>query len=289
MKNRTAHNYGLLQGGMTAILMLVISLFATSGVRAATTPARGFAITPGQASNEQEFNWSGRLGAGQSIEIKGINGWIKAEPSSGDSVEVTAIKKGRRDDPSQVEIRVVEHSGGVTICALYPDRDADRPNECVPGSGGQMNTSNNDVQVEFTVRVPSGVGFIGRNVNGGVEASSLSASVEAYTVNGGIRISTSGPAIGSTVNGSIKVEMGEVDPERGAEFTTVNGSIELRLPDNASANVSAETLNGPISTDFPVTVQGTFGRKHLNGTIGAGGPELRLKTVNGSIKLRRLS
>ena len=49
----------------------------------------------------------------------------------------------------------------------------------------------------------------------------------------------------------------------------------------------AETVNGNISTDFPLTIQGKLNPKHISGTIGSGGRELGLKTVNGNIELRR--
>jgi hypothetical protein len=36
-------------------------------------------------------------------------------------------------------------------------------------------------------------------------------------------------------------------------------------------------------------VKGKFGRRSVNGTIGSGGGELNLETVNGSIQLRASS
>lgn len=49
---------------------------------------------PNQA--EDQFRWTGRVAQGKSIEVKGVNGSISAEPASGDQLEVTAIKTGRR-------------------------------------------------------------------------------------------------------------------------------------------------------------------------------------------------
>src|SRR5207342_1785998 len=77
----------------------------------------------------QDFNWHGRVASGGVIEIKGVNGGIDATASSGSEVEVTAVKKARRSDPAGVEIKVVEHSGGVTICAVYPSSGS-RSNDC---------------------------------------------------------------------------------------------------------------------------------------------------------------
>ncbi len=150
-----------------------------------------------------------------------------------------------------------------------------------------MNVRNNDVSVDFTVRVPQGVRFIGRNVNGGVEARALGGDVEAYTVNGSVNVSAAGIARAQTVNGTINASMGNSNWTNELEFKTVNGSITLELPSQTNTELQAETVNGDISTDFAMTVQGRFGRRHVSGTIGSGGRQLQLETVNGNIRVRR--
>jgi hypothetical protein len=239
-----------------------------------------------------EFRWQGRVQPGQTFEIKGVNGNVRAEGSNGNQLEVLASKKGRRSDPASVEIRVVEHAGGVTICAVYPSDDASRPNECQAGRGGHMNVRDNDVSVDFMVKVPAGVRFAGRTVNGSVEATGIGGDVEATTVNGSVNISASGIAQGSTVNGSIKATMGNANWSEELSFSTVNGSITLDFPAGLSAEVRAETLNGEVISDFPMNVQsaqeGGRGRpKRVSATIGSGGRSLSLKTINGDVRLRR--
>ena len=114
------------------------------------------------AAQDQDFRWSGRLADGQTVEIRGVNGNVVATGSDGATVRVEADRRGRRDDPRSVRIEVVEHSGGVTICAVYPTpRGARHDNECRPG-GGQMSVRDNDVKVDFVVRVPRGVRFADR-------------------------------------------------------------------------------------------------------------------------------
>jgi len=234
-----------------------------------------------------DFNWHGRLAPGQSVEIKGVNGAIRAERASGSEVTVEAIKSGRHSDPNSVTVQAVPHEGGITICAVYPSSDLGRANECQPGSGGRMNVNNNDVKVEFTVRIPAGVHFIGRTVNGEVEAASLEGDVEAHTVNGKIRISTTGWAAGNTVNGSIVARLGQTAASRPLEFHTVNGAVDVEMPATINATIHASTVNGHISTDFPLMIHGKFSGREISGAIGQGGPELSLKTVNGSIELHR--
>ena len=235
----------------------------------------------------EDFSWRGRVAAGRTVEIKGVNGDVDASPATGAEVEVTAVKKARRSDPAEVEVKVVEHAEGVTICAVYPSPSSGKRNECAPGDGGHMNTRNNDVAVHFTVRVPRGVRFVGRTVNGGVDVSGLDDDVMVSTVNGGIRAATQGHVSAETVNGSITASMGKADWNGPLDLRTVNGGITVDLPDDVSAEVKAQTVNGSIETDFPLTVKGRFSRRSLSGTIGGGGRDLRLETVNGSIRLRK--
>ena len=264
---------------LVAAALLAAQTYAAVGTH---TPAP----EPQQQGNE--FRWHEPLAAGRVIEIKGVNGSVEAEPASGGEVEVVAVKRARRSDPEEVRIEVVRHSEGVTICAVYPNVEGREPNTCAHGEN-HMSTHNNDVSVNFTVRVPAGVRFSGQTVNGKVEANNLSGDVEAKTVNGGINVSTTGLARAQTVNGSITVAMGRADGSDDLEFKTVNGSIDLTFPAGLSADFEAKTLNGEISSDFPLTVQGSFSRRRLSGTIGGGGRALRLETVNGSVQIRRAS
>lgn len=239
--------------------------------------------------NAQDFDWSGRIQSGDVIEIEGVLGDIRAVASNGNEVEVTAeIREHRRGYAEDIEFEVVEHSGGVTICALYPTpRRARRDNECRPNGRSRNSTEDIDVEVYFTVRVPAGVDFMGHTVSGDVDVLSVSGNVEAYTVNGSIDIETSGYAEATTVNGDIDAVIGTTDWAGTLEFETVNGSITVELPDGIGADVSARTVNGAIDTDFPLTVRGRFSHRRLSGSIGGGGERISLTTVNGSVSLVR--
>jgi hypothetical protein len=271
---------------VAALAALALGYAVVAGrAHVASAATRAAAAAPQQGN---EFRWHEALAAGKVLEIKGVNGNVEATPSSGGEVEVVAVKSARRSNPEDVRIEVVRHSEGVTICAVYPNAGG-RANTCEPGSRGHTNVRNNDTEVEFKVRVPSGVRFDGRTVNGRVEANNLTADVEATTVNGDVEVTTTGLASAKTVNGSITVVMGRADWADDLEFKTVNGSIDVSMPASLSAEVEVKTLNGEISSDFPLTVQGTFSRRHLSGTIGGGGRTLQMETVNGSVNIRRAS
>lgn len=243
---------------------------------------------------DREFKWSKALAAGKTLEVKGINGGIRASAATGREASVAGVKRWRRGDPADVEIKVVEHADGVTICAVWVNRGG----VCEPGSnsshGGsgkdrrnRHNNDNNDVSVEFTVSVPPGVAFDAHTVNGNVRATGLTADVEVATVNGSVEVSTTGAASGTTVNGDLRVAMGRADWTGEQEYTTVNGSVTIDMPANAEFDLRAETVNGSINSDFPITVQGKMSPRKLRGTVGKGGRTLSATTVNGSIELRK--
>jgi hypothetical protein len=250
----------------------------------------GAGVAAAQQANP--FVWTGAIPTGQTLEIKGVNGSVRAEPAGGAQAEVTAVKRGRRSDPASVSIQVVTNpGGGVTICAVYPAAAAgssrdQQPNECRAGETGRMAVHDNDVAVDFTVRVPAGVRFAGRTVNGSVTAQSLQGDADGRTVNGRIDISTSGIASAKTVNGSIDVAVGTPVWTEPLEFSTVNGSITVRFPPAIDVQVRAEMMNGGFSSDLPLVVQSSRnGGRRISGVIGNGGRELSLRTVNGSIHL----
>jgi hypothetical protein len=283
-----------MRANSTLALLILIGAAACAQATGASARAAGLV-----QQTADDFRWAGRIAQGKAIEIKGVNGDIEALAASGTEVEVIARKHARRSDPASVSVMVVEHDGGVTICAMYPTptrsyrRGSQRdngPNECRPGGEGRMNVRDNDVQVAFTVRVPANIRFIANNVNGPVFATSLRSDIEAYTVNGRINLSTSGVASAESVNGSIDATLGATKWNEPLDYRTVNGAITLTLPSGVAAEVRAETMNGRVTSDFPINIQTSRRRgRRITGTIGSGGKELHLSTVNGGIRLRSSS
>ena len=240
------------------------------------------------ASVQEDFRWTGALRAGQRVEVKGVHGAIHAEPASGNEVEVVAVKRrGREGRVEDVRIERVMHDEGVTICAVYPS-DGRRPNRCTAGDEWSSNVQDNDVSVEFTVRVPRGVHLYAATVNGAVRADDMPADVQASSVNGAVRVSAAGVVEASTVNGNVDATTGRANPGRDLELKSVNGTIRLRVPAGFRATVEAELLNGDIESDFPIEIhRNRYVGQNAHGQIGGGGSRLRLETVNGNIEIRR--
>lgn len=264
--------------GWTAALSVAAGLIACDDDEGPAGPGPG----------TSDFEWSGQVAQGLTIEIKGVSGSISASLASGDEIEVFAARSGRDSDPATVEIEVIEHAAGVTICAVYPDVPGEPPNVCAPGDQGSMRVEDNDVEVTFAVRVPEGVVFVGRTVSGTVSASGLRSDAFGYTVSGNVNLATSEIAAGTTVSGNVDVTLGDPDPTRSLEFATVSGGVTVRVPVDINAEVRATTVPGSVTfvSDFPLsqTSPGVW-----EGTLGTGGATLLLSAVSGSVSLRSQS
>ena len=254
----------------TLIILLVLALFA--GVAGAQDQGR-------------EFHWSGKLAADQLVQVKGVNGNIDASATEGDQIEVTAEKTGPNAD--QVKIEVVTGGDGVIICAVYPSRFFEGSAGSCSSHWHANNVKGDDTRVHFMVKLPKNVRFSGQNVNGDVNAKGMGRVVHGESVNGAVQISTSAWAEAETVNGSIRAKMGNADWSGTLTFKSVNGSVEVELPDDLSADVRFKSLNGRISSDFPITISGNFVGRTAKGRIGGGGRELEIETVNGNVELKK--
>jgi hypothetical protein len=240
-----------------------------------------WAQEPTESGNR--WHWTGKLAPDQVVVVRNINGDIDATgSSSSDQIEVTAEKSGR--DADQVKIHLQKVGDGVVICAIYPGMFSSSE-DCE--SHSHLGNNHNNARVDFTVHMPQNLRFTGKSVNGAVRAESMGRYVDAESVNGAIHVQTQSWASASSVNGSIEARLGRTDWPGELDFKTVNGSVKLEMPSNLNAEVDFKSVNGHLESDFPLTVQGSMGRHVLHGTIGSGGRELNVKTVNGSVELRK--
>jgi len=224
------------------------------------------------------FHWSGVLAPGQSIEVQGVMGSIHAVSTESDSVTVRATRHGRSTNPD-IRFEVVRTEKGATVCVLYPTPALLPVNKCEPGARGQYNTRANDVEVEFAVSVPRGVGLTASSATGNITTNLLSGPVSAYSS-----------------SGNIDVAMAATDWSGVRELESKSGNVKVSLPRNADVSVAAETRTGSIKSDFAIgqrtesllsrwKLRGSLGSS-ARGVIGRGGRELHLSTIAGNIAVK---
>ena len=72
------------------------------------------------------------------------------------------------------------------------------------------------------------------------------------------------------------------------DITTGDGSVAVYLPEGFSGELDAHTGDGTVRSDLAAfsSTNGENARRTLRGRIGAGGKLLRIRTGDGSIRLR---
>lgn len=229
---------------------------------------------------EERFEQTYAFSTGQRLTLSNTNGDIFVEPWDRDEIEIRAIKRvktrgGSADEAlAELRIEVDVDSRGIEIDTVYPSWRR------------LFGWSNVSASVEYDIRMPRQADLEVRTVNGEIEIAGMAGEIRLRSTNGGISVfDSAGSVNASTTNGGIRVELNEVSSE-GMEFGTTNGSIRVDLPSSVRASLRARTTNGTIDTDFPVSVRGTLRRNRLEGDINGGGPQLDLRTTNGSIRIR---
>jgi lia operon protein LiaG len=151
---------------------------------------------------------------------------------------------------------------------------------------GEVTASTGSGSVELVavrgrdVRASTGSGTIsGRDVT--------AERFDASTGSGGVRIDDLATESLRASAGSGSVRLALIKMPRESVARTGSGSVDLALPDDASAELDISTGSGGISTEFPVTMDNVQ-RRALRGRIGNGdGNSVRVSTGSGGVRLRK--
>lgn len=248
----------------------------------ATLAGAGCDIVTADLRSEERADWHKTypLEANGRVEIGNVNGKITVEPSSGNTVEVTAVKKARgaTSEAAKAALERITIAEDITPSQVKIETKFARM-EGIVFNGG-------NAHVDFLVKVPAGAEVKFTTVNGGVEVSGLTGRVTAETTNGGVAThDVSGQLEATTTNGGLDIDLARV-AEGGVKLECTNGGIKLRVPRDAKATISASIANGGIDTgDLTIDSSGENNRRKLDGRLNGGGPRIQIEGVNGGIKL----
>jgi len=130
-----------------------------------------------------------RLAAGKRLEVKGVNGDVRAVLASGAEAVVNARKHSRRSDPDEVEIKVVESEDGITICGRLSDPPS-RSRRKQLRAGGPLALEHREQRRRrrFRGASPGRRRVQRQDVNGEMSAEGLKGDAHVGTVNGSVRV-----------------------------------------------------------------------------------------------------
>jgi hypothetical protein len=241
------------------------------------------------------------------VDIDNVWGSIDVVGTNSNQVQVVIHKTIRAESQAALEQAKKE----VTLQAMRDDTSVrlyvDGPFRC--------HNSNSDdgcccnwrrdrtgylVKMDFQIQVPNRIRLALKTVNeGNIKVQGVAGDFSIRNVNGKIDVEdAAGSGRVRTVNGGVKVSF-RSNPTTNSEFTTVNGEIELSFAQSLSADFRFKTFNGEIYSDYELSLlparqpeQERKGSKFIfrsdrytNGRVGTGGPEIKIDTLNGDIRV----
>jgi DUF4097 and DUF4098 domain-containing protein YvlB len=93
----------------------------------------------------------------------------------------------------------------------------------------------------------------------------------------------------SVTNRNGSVDVTSAPPLGNIAVENRNGTVNVTVPEQAGFTVQAETTNGDLENDFSLSTEGNGNRKNFSGTIGKGGPTIRITTTQADVSLKKAS
>ncbi len=260
--------------------------------------------------------------------------FLPAQDAAGDKVNVVLTDPSR---PARIHAHVLiggivvraGNTRGVTVeTRAKPLGDNETPGPPPPPGMHRIDVGRADLKVEeqdnlvtvkttawalahnsdLIITVPRRSSLQLKTLNGGdIYIEGVDGEIDADTLNGKITAkNVSGSVVAHALNGPISVTLDQVDATKPMAFSTLNGNIDVTLPDNVRANVRMKTDLGEIYSAFDVKLDPSSPETHtisgqprsgglaevhidhtLRGTINGGGPQYEFRSLNGQIYIRK--
>jgi DUF4097 and DUF4098 domain-containing protein YvlB len=240
-------------------------------------------------------DWSKTYAVGEkpSLRVDTNDAAIEVTRGASNTIAARLFSEGYKPG----DIRVTEHQDGDRV-----DLTVHIPNEV----GFHINLHNRHVRVELqvpaetTLDLHSSDGHINVDgTSGPAHIDTGDGAVEVRNFNGNIRARTGDGHI--TVDGVVNEVYlhtgdGHIDltarpgskMNRGWLIHSSDGRVEVKLPDDFAADLSAHTGDGHITLDFPVTLEGAVDRSRVRTKLNGGGQLLEITTGDGGIHISKL-
>jgi DUF4097 and DUF4098 domain-containing protein YvlB len=210
------------------------------------------------------------------VDLSGINGAVLAQVNNDDSdvsaksVTGTFTLQGRAGDISLSNI-----AGAVMLQGdFFGSTHAEQING--PLRFETSRTKFGTARVDGELEIESG-DLQGNRLLGPVTLTTRNRTIELDDV--------SGPVTVTNRNGAVAVT--NASPVAPVNITNQHGSVDLGLPEHGGFVLDAQTRNGDLENDFGLESHNEGDVHRLNGTVGSGGPQVRVETTDGDITIRK--
>jgi len=183
-------------------------------------------------------------------------------------------------------------------------------------AGFEVSEERNQIKIESSsfrrsgsleLKVPLRTNLELNAVNDGtITVENVEGEIEIENVNGPVVLTNvAGSVVANSVNGGVTAKLTRVMADKAMAFTSLNGPVDVTLPATIKANLKMRSDQGDVFTDFEVQMRpapadtntNTGGRRggryrvevnrSIYGAVNGGGPEIELRTFNGSVFLRK--
>jgi len=265
------------------------------------------------------------------LEAGLMSGGITVNGYSGNEVIVEAIAREKKIEPSEI----AEYERQLKLEQIYRDRalrnsgSEDRNEEMskkdkakgmqklnVTSTGLTVEEENNVVKVnvesmrravDLIIQVPMKASLkLNCLNNGDIKVENVEGEFEIENLNGSVTLSNvSGSVVANTLNKDITVSLVKITPNKTMSFSSMNGDVDVTLPQTAKATLKLKSDNGDIYSDFDMTQHHMVrnvekedlrakGGKYktsiesaMQVDLNGGGAEMQFTTFNGDIYIRK--
>jgi DUF4097 and DUF4098 domain-containing protein YvlB len=227
------------------------------------------------------------------VTVRQRNANVKASNSKG-TITVEDVKGNvELDERSKGDIHVARIDGVVTVTGQVDDSSISEVSGDVKLTGdyyGDMQLSKLAHGFSFhSSRTELEMAKLDGDLDmnpGDLRASNVAGPVRVLTKSTDIHLDgISGQIQVENTNGNIEVHSNKLGP---IEINNETGDVHVAVPDKAGFQVDAHTHNGDISSDFSgLKTETQNGDSHITGSVGNGGPTVKVNSQHGDIELRK--
>jgi hypothetical protein len=258
----------------TAILSFATLLTAASAAQAADTK---------EVHRTLALDRDGRVSVSTYKGTIAVTTWERPEVRVDARIEPDGDCRESREKVQWTEVRI---SGGGSSVEITSDYDEVKHHR--RGFLGLFDFEYGSLPfVRYTIQMPATARLEIKDYKSGINVSDLKSDLKLHTYKGTVKVANlDGAARVDTYKGDVRVAFARFS--RASRFDTHKGEIDVSLPKDSRFELDADSgRRGDIESDFAMTTRARrSSAARVSGAVNGGGPELRLTTYRGTLRVR---
>lgn len=226
------------------------------------------------------FSKSFRVGPSGTLDLSNLSGAITVTGGSGDEVVINALKRVRERDAAAarqmlaaVTIDATERAGRVEVRTSHPG-----------GTEGHGFRHPN-VEVDYTVTVPSGATVYLKSLSGSIKVTNVRGELRQDTLSGDLQAADVGKIVRlKTMSGD--VDLSNTAPDGEVNVSSLSGTVTLR--NIKTMNLDASSVSGDLRLNDVAcehaSLRSISGNIDFAGTLAKSG-RYEIKSHSGNVRL----